>query len=99
MNHWTSQMLTPICLAYTIDKPVYITTNTSEIGSQNKVHRIWSKIMHEQGYLTNPLEFEYKGLFQTFWKVDVKHYLKKLKENQWPEARLALRNHLGYDLI
>lgn len=99
MNHWTSQMLTPICIAHAIDKPVYITTNTSEIGSQNKVHRIWSKIMCDQGYLKNPVEFEYKGLFQTFWKVNTDFYLKKLKENQWPEAKLALRNHLGYDLV
>jgi hypothetical protein len=95
----TSQFLIPICIAYTSNKPIYITTNDSKIGSQDKVHRIWSKIMHNHGFLTDPIELEYKRLFQTFWKVDVEYFLQKLKENQWPEARLALRNHLGYDLI
>lgn len=91
MNHWTSQMLTPVCMHYVgIDKPQYISTNTLETGSQSRVHTIWSKIMHDQGYLTDPIELEYKGAFQTFWKVDTKFYMKKLNENMWPETKQAL---------
>ena len=91
MNHWTSQMLTPVCMyAVGLDKPQYISTNTNEVGSQSKVHRIWSKIMHDQGYLKDPIELEYKGSFQTFWRVDVEFYLKKLNENIWPETKEAL---------
>jgi len=91
MNHWTSQMLTPVCMYYVgLDKPQYISTNTLDTGSQSKVHKIWSKIMHNQGYLRDPIELEYKGAFQTFWRVDVEYYLKKLEENMWPETELAL---------
>ena len=87
MNHWTSQMLTPVCMYHVgLDKPMYISTNTNEVGSQSKVHRIWSTIMHNQGYLKDPIELEYRGLFQTFWRVDVEFYLKKLGENIWPET-------------
>jgi hypothetical protein len=87
MNHWTSQMLTPACMYHVgLDRPMYISTNTSEIGSQSKVHKIWSNIMFEQGYLKDPIELEYRGLFQTFWRVDVDFYLKKLQENVWPET-------------
>jgi len=50
MNHWTSQMLTPVCMYYVgLDKPQYISTNTLDTGSQSKVHKIWSKIMHNHG--------------------------------------------------
>ncbi len=91
MNHWTSQMLTPVCMHYVgLENPQYISTNTLETGSQSKVHRIWSKIMHNQGYLKDPIELEYKGTFQTFWKVDVDFYMKKLEENMWPETKQAL---------
>jgi hypothetical protein len=84
-------MLTPVCMyAVGLDKPQYISTNTNEVGSQSKVHRIWSKIMHDQGYLKDPIELEYKGSFQTFWRVDVEFYLKKLNENIWPETKEAL---------
>ena len=87
MNHWTSQMLTPVCMYHVgLDKPMYISTNTNEVGSQSKVHRIWSSIMHKQGYLKDPIELEYRGLFQTFWRVDVEFYLNKLNENIWPET-------------
>jgi len=91
MYHWTSQMLTPVCMHYVgLENPQYISTNTLETGSQSKVHRIWSKIMHNQGYLKDPIELEYKGTFQTFWKVDVDFYMKKLEENMWPETKQAL---------
>ncbi len=91
MNHWTSQMLTPVCMHYVgLDKPQYISTNTLDTADQKRVHLIWAKIMHDQGYLNDPIELEYKGSFQTFWRVDVEFYLKKLQENIWPETELAL---------
>jgi hypothetical protein len=91
MNHWTSQILTPACMYYVgLDTPMYISTNTNTVGSQNKVHRTWTKIMNNQGYLKDPIDLEYKGSFQTFWKVDVKFYLKKLEENIWPETKEIL---------
>jgi hypothetical protein len=78
---------------------MYISTNESSIGSQHKVHRTWTKIMKHLNFVEDPIELEYRNSFQTFWKLKQENYLAKLKENQWPEARLALRNYLGYDLV
>ena len=91
MNHHTSQMLTPACFYYLgLDKPMYVSTNNLETASQRKVHRTWAKIMHRHGYLKDPFELEYKGAFQTFWKVDVEHWLSDLSKVQWPESKAVL---------
>jgi hypothetical protein len=46
--------------------------------------------MHRHGYLKDPFELEYKGAFQTFWKVDVEHWLNDLSKVQWPESKQVL---------
>ena len=61
-----------------------------ETASQQKVHRTWAKIMLRHGYLGDSIELEYKGTFQTFWRVNVKHWLNDLSKVQWPESKQVL---------
>ena len=87
MNHYTSQFLLPMCIKYCgADKPLYISTNDNEAGSQLKVHRTWATIMNKLGYLDDPIELDYRNNFQNFWKLNTEFYLQNWKNNLWKEA-------------
>jgi hypothetical protein len=82
-----SQFLLPACIeGVGKDKPLYLSTHTGNIGSQNKVHNFWAKHFHIAGVLENPIELEYRGSFQTFWKVNVDKFYETLRLSRWPEA-------------
>ena len=82
-----SQFLLPACIeGVGRDKPLYLSTHTGDVGSQNKVHNFWAKYFHKAGVLQNPLELEYKGTFQTFWKINVDKFYETLSLSRWSEA-------------
>ena len=82
-----SQFLLPACIeGIGKDKPLYLSTHTGNVGSQNKVHNFWAKHFHLAGVLENPIELEYRGSFQTFWKVNVDKFYETLRLSRWPEA-------------
>jgi hypothetical protein len=82
-----SQFLLPACIqGVGKDKPLYLSTHTGNVGSQNKVHNFWAKHFHIAGVLENPIELEYRGSFQTFWKVNVDKFYETLILSRWPEA-------------
>lgn len=82
-----SQFLLPACIeGVGKDKPLYLSTHTGNIGSQNKVHNFWAKHFHIAGVLENPIELEYRGSFQTFWKVNVNKFYETLRLSRWSEA-------------
>ena len=86
-----SQFLLPACIeGIDKDKPLYLSTHIGNVGSQNKVHLFWAKYFHIAGVLQNPIELEYRGTFQTFWKINVDKFYETLKETRWPEAESIL---------
>jgi hypothetical protein len=94
------QMLMPVCIEYVgRDKPLYISSNENESGSQKSVHRLYCPLMNKIGVLDNPIELEYRLNIQSFWKLNVDEYYRQLNENFWPEAKIALRECLGYDIL
>jgi hypothetical protein len=62
---------------------MYISTHTGGVGKQNAVHRVWTKAQVNAGILTDPIELEYKGSFQTFWKLDVDKFEEIINANKW----------------
>jgi hypothetical protein len=85
------QMLIPVCIEYIgKDKPMYISSNENETGSQQMVHRLYCPLMRKIGILEDPIELEYKGTFQSFWKVNVEEYYRQLEQYSWAESRDVL---------
>jgi len=90
-SHYTTQLLFPVCIKYCgINTPIYVSTNENEVGTQIKVHRIWTKVMHRWGYLENPIELDYRNNFQSFWKINSEKWITDLKQHVWPEAEFIL---------
>lgn len=86
-----SQFLLPACIeGIGKDKPLYLSTHTGNVGSQNKVHNFWAKHFYMAGVLENPIELEYRGSFQTFWKVNVDKFYETLRLSRWPEAEKVI---------
>lgn len=85
------QMLIPVCIEHVgKDKPMYISSNQNETGSQKVVHRLYCPLMHKIGILGDPIELEYKGTIQYFWPVNVAEYYKQLEQYGWNEAKNVL---------
>jgi hypothetical protein len=89
-DHPTSQFLIPACFKLLGNVPMYISTHPGGVGKQNAVHKIFTRVWNDLGLLKNPMELEYKGSFQTFWRVDTDRILETLAPVQWPEAKAAL---------
>ena len=83
-NNPTAQFLIPACINYVgKENPMYISTHTGGVGKQNAVHRVWTKAQVNAGILTDPIELEYKGSFQTFWKFNVDTFEEIINANKW----------------
>jgi hypothetical protein len=67
----TAQFLIPACIEWTgLDKHLYITSNNSKVGTQNRVHNIFGPALQKTGVMIPVKEVEYRGLLQTIWKFD-----------------------------
>jgi hypothetical protein len=96
----TAQILLPICVEWAGKKNnLYITSNENKHGTQRHVHKIYCPALNSTGALEDSIELEYRLSLQSFWKMNVDVFYNQLGENQWPEARLALKNYLGYDIV
>jgi hypothetical protein len=51
---------------------------------------VWTYFTNKLGITKDPIELEYKGAFQTFWRIDVDRMYELLKEARWPEAEQAI---------
>jgi hypothetical protein len=89
-DHPTSQFLIPACIKLLGNKPMYISTHNGGVGKQNAVHKIFTKVWKEKGLLESPIELEYRGSFQFFWKVNTVAVLETLNPVQWQESKTAL---------
>lgn len=101
VNHQslTSQFLVPICIEWAgRNKDLYLSTNENKVGTQRLVHQIACPVWKKIGILEDPIDLEYRNTIQSFWKVNVSEFYKQLKKYQWLDAKLALREHLGYDI-
>lgn len=90
-DHPSAQFLIPACIEHCgRDNPLYISTHASPIAKQRAVHTRWAPEWRKQGFLEDPIELEYRGTFQSFWKFKVDAYYKEMEDERWPEAEAAL---------
>jgi hypothetical protein len=86
-DHPSAQFLIPACIEHCgRDKPMYISTNASSVGKQKAVHTKWAPEWQRRGYLEEPIELEYRGSFQSFWKFNVDNFYKEMEDERWKEA-------------
>ena len=91
VNHHTVQMLLPVCIEHVgRDKPVYISTHEGGVGSQDRVHKVWTYFTNKLGITGDSIDLEYKGAFQTFRRIDTNRMYELLKDARWPEAEQAI---------
>jgi hypothetical protein len=96
----TAQLLLPLCIEWAgKDKDLYISTNENDIGKQKYVHKLYCPSLKKMGILVDPVELEYRGAIQSFWKFNTDVYYKQLKHNQWQDAKEALISYLGYNIV
>jgi hypothetical protein len=96
----TAQLLLPLCIEWAgKDKDLYISSNENDIGKQKYVHRLYCPSLKKMGILVDPVELEYRGAIQSFWKFNTDIYYEQLKHNQWQDAKEALISYLGYNIV
>lgn len=87
----TAQFLLPLCIEWAgKDKDLYISSNENDTGTQKYVHRLYCPGLRKVGVLEDPVELEYRGAIQSFWRMDVPVFYNQMEELWWPEARSAL---------
>jgi hypothetical protein len=85
------QILIPVCIEHLgKEKPLYISSNENETGTQQHVHRLYCPLMNKVGVLQDPIELEYKGTFQYFWRVNVEEYYSQLEKYSSDESKEVL---------
>lgn len=95
----TGQLLLPLCIEWAgRDKSLYISSNENDTGTQKIVHKRYCPGLQKIGVVEAPIELEYRKAIQSFWKFNVELYYKQLRENQWPDAKSALQEYLGYEI-
>lgn len=90
-DHPSAQFLIPACIEHCgRDANMYISTHPSPIAKQRAVHTRWAPEWRKQGFLEDPIELEYRGTIQSFWKFNVDNYYKEMEDERWPEAEEIL---------
>jgi hypothetical protein len=90
-DHPSAQFLIPACIEHCgRDANMYISTHPSPIAKQRAVHTRWAPEWRKQGFLEDPIELEYRGTIQSFWKFKVDNYYKEMQDERWPEAEEIL---------
>jgi hypothetical protein len=83
-QHVTAQYFMPACIEWVNNKgDMFITSHSSEVGTQRLVHTIWGPGLEKTGVLSRAFEKEYRGHLQTFWKLNVEVFLDQLRQNPW----------------
>jgi len=79
----TGQFFIPTCIEWApAGADLYITSNDSETGSQKLVHNIYCPALAEIGTLKFEGNRSYRGLKQSFWKLNVEKFYEDL--NRYP---------------
>jgi len=74
-----AQFFMPKCIEWAPDNAdLYISTNSSTVGSQDKVDRTYCPALEKIGVLTKFEDKEYRGHLQTFWLLNKKEFLDQL---------------------
>jgi hypothetical protein len=82
-QHATGQFLIPVCIEWAgRENNLYITSNESESGSQQLVHRVYFPAMQKSGQVEKVCNLEYRGVLQTVWKLNVNRFYEEL--NKYP---------------
>lgn len=81
----TAQYFIPKCIEWAgKDKDLFISSNSSKSASQRLVHEIYCPSLEKTGALTKHTEKEYRGMIQTFWKLNTDIFLEQLeKYGRW----------------
>jgi len=95
----TGQLLLPLCIEWAgRNKNLYISSNENDVGTQKIVHRRYCPGLQKIGVVETPIDLEYRGAIQSFWKFNANVYYEQLKHNQWQDAKEALISYLGYNI-
>lgn len=90
-DHINHQFLYSVGLQYLgVDTPMYVSSHPSSVGSQKIVHYKYCPKLKQLGLLEDPIELEYRGHFQYFWKVNSQKWWRTFTEQQWPESKETL---------
>lgn len=66
----TAQFLIPACIEWTPkNSQLFITTNTSHVGTQDRVNRIFGPLMERTGQMKKVKDVFYRGIEQTVWQL------------------------------
>lgn len=66
----TDQFLLPACIEWAGKENIYATSNDSPHASQRLVHRHYFPTLEKIGTVTKVGEVEYRGHWQTIWKIN-----------------------------
>lgn len=76
----TAQFLIPTCIDWAPKgASLYITSNESKVGTQDRVHRIFGPAMEKLGLMKKVKDMEYRGTVQTVWNIDPDKFLQHLE--------------------
>lgn len=90
-DHISAQFLIPACIEHCgRTNPLYISTHSSPVAKQKSVHKYFAPEWKKQGFLENPIDLEYRGTIQSFWKFKVNEFYEEMKDERWPEAEEIL---------
>ncbi len=90
----TAQLLLPLCVEWAgKDKDLHISSNENDTGTQKYVHRLYCPGLKKAGVLEEPVDLEYRGAIQSFWRMNVDEFYRQMDEHWWPEARTALDDY------
>jgi hypothetical protein len=90
----TAQLLLPLCIEWAgKNKDLYISSNENDTGTQRYVHRLYCPGLRKIGVLADPMDLEYRGAIQSFWRMNVDEFYNQMEEHWWPEAKQALDDY------
>lgn len=79
----TAQFFIPAAIDWVNNRgDMFITTHPSDVGKQKRVHNTWGPLLVETGCLSLAFQKDYRGHFQTFWKLNTEVFLEQL--NKYP---------------
>jgi len=84
-QNYTSQFFIPTCIEWAgRDKNLFITSNSSKEASQRLVHELFCPALEKKGILEYYGNKIYRGLEQSFWKLDVNKFYEDLNRfSRW----------------
>lgn len=77
----TAQFFIPACIEWApAGSRLFITSNQSIVGTQQRVHNIFGPALERQGIMKRIKDVDYRGLLQTVWEVNPDEFLENLSK-------------------